>query len=241
MQSLTRPNGSVTTYQYDLLNRLTQMTTTVSGSTISQYACTYNAQDLRDTESFIGPQRRAAHQYDPFGKPETLFASVTQPMGFSTKAYDHQTGLSYYGFRYYSPSLGRWITRDPLGETGGINLYGSVNSIGKPLIGTNLYVYASNNPINRIDPLGLFDNPLPKLPTFSSTYPDSDYAAPFADIIAGGLEGGFATACAVATGVTFLSGPEFWFEAGFGAFATFQTGLDSFNRISAGIDRLGRD
>jgi RHS repeat-associated protein len=139
VQSLTRPNGSVTTYQYDLLNRLTQMTTTVSGSTISQYACTYNAQDLRDTESFIGPQRRAAHQYDPFGKPETLFASVTQPMGFSTKAYDHQTGLSYYGFRFYSPSLGRWITRDPLRETGGINLY----------------AYVLNNPVNAIDPEGL--------------------------------------------------------------------------------------
>ncbi|MGA2735303.1 MAG: RHS repeat domain-containing protein [Syntrophobacteraceae bacterium] len=61
MQSLTRPNGSVTTYQYDIVNRLTQMTTTVSGSTITQYAYTYNAQDLRDTESFIEPLPRAGY------------------------------------------------------------------------------------------------------------------------------------------------------------------------------------
>jgi RHS repeat-associated protein len=55
-------------------------------------------------------QPAAAYQYDPFGQPNTLLASVTQPIGFSTKAYDPQTGLSYYGYRFYSPSLGRWLT-----------------------------------------------------------------------------------------------------------------------------------
>ena len=84
-------------------------------------------------------QPAAAYQYDPFGQPQTLLASVTQPMGFSTKAYDPQTGLSYYGYRFYSPSLGRWLTRDPLGETGGKNLYG----------------FVQNNPVNAIDPEGL--------------------------------------------------------------------------------------
>ncbi|MGA8129265.1 MAG: cysteine peptidase family C39 domain-containing protein, partial [Syntrophobacteraceae bacterium] len=39
-------------------------------------------------------QPAAAYQYDPFGQPQTLLASITQPMGFSTKAYDPQTGLS---------------------------------------------------------------------------------------------------------------------------------------------------
>ena len=34
-----------------------------------------------------------------------------------------QSGLVYYGFRYYSPSLGRFLNRDPLGEEGGVNLY----------------------------------------------------------------------------------------------------------------------
>lgn len=40
VQSLTRPNGSVTAYQYDNLNRLTQMTTTVAGQVVRRYAYT---------------------------------------------------------------------------------------------------------------------------------------------------------------------------------------------------------
>ncbi len=36
----------------------------------------------------------------------------------------------YYGFRYYSPELGRWLNRDPIGERGGVNLYGFVNNDG---------------------------------------------------------------------------------------------------------------
>ena len=39
-----------------------------------------------------------------------------------------QSGLIYYGFRYYSPSLGRFLNRDPLGEAGGTNLYGFVEN-----------------------------------------------------------------------------------------------------------------
>jgi RHS repeat-associated protein len=50
-----------------------------------------------------------------------------------------ETGLVYYGFRYYSPNIGRWINRDPIEEDGGVNLYGIVG----------------NNPVNHIDPLGL--------------------------------------------------------------------------------------
>jgi RHS repeat-associated protein len=59
-------------------------------------------------------------------------------MQFSTKPYDDKTGLSYYGYRFYAPALGRWMTRDPIGERGGINLYGFVD----------------NNPINYVDPDG---------------------------------------------------------------------------------------
>jgi len=47
---------------------------------------------------------------------------------------------SYYGQRYYNPSTGRWLSRDPLGELGGINLYG----------------YVGNNPVSFVDPYGLF-------------------------------------------------------------------------------------
>ncbi len=50
-----------------------------------------------------------------------------------------KTDLVYYGYRYYSPSLGRWLSRDPIEERGGLNLYGFVN----------------NDPVNRFDHLGL--------------------------------------------------------------------------------------
>ena len=67
----------------------------------------------------------AEYTYDAFGK---LIAS-SGPMAdvfairYSTKYFDPETGFYYYGYRYYSPELMRWITRDPIGEGGGVNLY----------------------------------------------------------------------------------------------------------------------
>jgi RHS repeat-associated protein len=58
----------------------------------------------------------------------------------STKYQDAETGLYYYGRRYYHPETGRWLNRDPLGEEGGLNLYG----------------FVLNDPINTIDLFGLF-------------------------------------------------------------------------------------
>ncbi len=52
---------------------------------------------------------------------------------------DTETGLQLLGHRYYDPGTGRFLTRDPVSYAGGINLY----------------AYASNNPINAIDRLGL--------------------------------------------------------------------------------------
>ena len=43
---------------------------------------------------------------------------------FSTKYYDGESGLLYYGRRFYSPSQGRFLGRDPTDEQGGLNLYG---------------------------------------------------------------------------------------------------------------------
>ncbi|MFH0907272.1 MAG: RHS repeat-associated core domain-containing protein, partial [bacterium] len=46
----------------------------------------------------------------------------------STKYLDGETGLYYYGFRYYDPVLGRWLSRDPIGVRGGPNPYGMVGN-----------------------------------------------------------------------------------------------------------------
>ncbi|MBK8271415.1 MAG: hypothetical protein IPK83_25085 [Planctomycetes bacterium] len=71
----------------------------------------------------------ASYEYDPYGG--TLLAAdwlgVDNPFRFSTKFYDAQPstaaagerGLYYYGYRYYSPRLGRWVNRDPIEERGG--------------------------------------------------------------------------------------------------------------------------
>jgi RHS repeat-associated protein len=49
---------------------------------------------------------------------------------FSTKQLDLTTGLYYYGYRWYDPLTGRWPSRDPIEEDGGVNLYGFVGNDG---------------------------------------------------------------------------------------------------------------
>lgn len=75
--------------------------------------------------------------YDAFGREltqDTLIPSgdtsppESLPIKFSTKYHDEETGLAYYGYRYYNPEMGRWVNRDPIGEQGGINLYGMVGN-----------------------------------------------------------------------------------------------------------------
>ena len=83
----------------------------------------------------------AAHfEYSPFGK--TTVASGTIPnrfaFRFSSEYHDSETGLVYYNYRYYSPDLGRWLNRDPIGERGG----------------WNLYVFVYNNTVSYFDDLG---------------------------------------------------------------------------------------
>lgn len=82
-----------------------------------------------------------AYRYDTFGILKAKTGTLDQPYRFSTKYYDEETGLSDFGYRFYSAAVGRWINRDPLQESGG----------------TNLYELANNNPINYADPQGLFD------------------------------------------------------------------------------------
>jgi RHS repeat-associated protein len=77
--------------------------------------------------------------YTPFGEAVTSIATVDNPFRFPGQYYDTETGLHYNYFRYYNPQTGRYITPDPIGLEGGMNLF----------------VYVQNNPINAIDPEGL--------------------------------------------------------------------------------------
>jgi RHS repeat-associated protein len=68
------------------------------------------------------------YAYNAFG--QTIFADgVSNQLNryqFSTKPIDICSGLTYYGFRYYSPKIGRWLCRDPMLELGGVNMYSTV-------------------------------------------------------------------------------------------------------------------
>ena len=83
----------------------------------------------------------AEYRYDAFGNTISQSGPMVDTFldRYSTKYYDVETGLYYYGYRFYSPKLMRWLNRDPIEERGGVNLYG----------------YALNSPIYRIDPFGL--------------------------------------------------------------------------------------
>ena len=61
------------------------------------------------------------------------------PLRFSTKYQDEETGLLYYGLRNYSPDTGRWTSGDPLEEYAGLNIY----------------EFALNEPVGTVDLFGL--------------------------------------------------------------------------------------
>ena len=113
----------------------------VKGDSVQRY--TYdgngNVSELVNADGSIA----AHYEYDPFGISLTATAS-DNPFRFSTKYLDAETGLYYYGYRYYSTTLGRWINRDPSGENGGINLYAFVTNSPityADLVGLALYAF----------------------------------------------------------------------------------------------------
>lgn len=77
--------------------------------------------------------------FEPFGRTTVLAESVAPDFGFSGMYFHTRSGLNLTMFRGYSPILGRWISRDPLGEA----------------LDTNLYAYAYNDATNNVDPSGL--------------------------------------------------------------------------------------
>ncbi|MCB1228607.1 MAG: RHS repeat-associated core domain-containing protein [Verrucomicrobiales bacterium] len=86
------------------------------------------------------------YEYDAFGRTLGISrnlefagtATTTPPHRFSTKYTDIETGLMEYGYREYDAEKGRWLSRDPIEERGGVNLYAMVR----------------NRLLRQIDPLG---------------------------------------------------------------------------------------
>ncbi len=81
----------------------------------------------------------AAYTYAPFGGMLTSSGTYAQPFQWQTKMWHAKSGLGYWGLRWYDPVTGKWISRDGLGEAGGLNLY----------------EYCGGDPIGFCDPYGL--------------------------------------------------------------------------------------
>ncbi len=94
----------------------------------------------------------ATYDYKAYGELRSSSGTYTSRYRFSSKEYEQTMGIYYYGYRFYNPSVGRWLTQDPLKEAGGLNQYEFCNS----------------NPVNFTDPFGL---------VAGVPYPDPDAAA----------------------------------------------------------------
>jgi RHS repeat-associated protein len=80
----------------------------------------------------------ARYDYDPYGRRTLVSGTDLADFGFTGFYYDQASGLDLTRTRAYDGNLGRWLSRDTIGEEGGINLY----------------TYCINNPINLIDTYG---------------------------------------------------------------------------------------
>ena len=83
----------------------------------------------------------ASYAYGPFGEKITATGPManSNPWRWATKYFDEETGLYYFGKRYLDPVTGQWLSRELLGESESLNLYS----------------YCHNDPVNRVDVLGL--------------------------------------------------------------------------------------
>jgi RHS repeat-associated protein len=104
-------------------------------------------------------QVAAQYEYDPYGNLTSYTDDVGNPFRFSTKLRDTETGLYYFGYRYYLPRLGRWISRDPIDEMGRprtpVCAACPRRSLRQCRAGLNLYAYTSGRPVGGVDPIGL--------------------------------------------------------------------------------------
>ncbi|MGH7259451.1 MAG: RHS repeat domain-containing protein, partial [Nitrospiraceae bacterium] len=92
--------------------------------------------DLTDSAGAVAK----AYAYDAYGNILESPGTVEQPYTYTGREFDAETGLYYYRARYYDPTTGRFLQKDPIGLAG---------------MDETLYVYSLDNPTSLIDPFGL--------------------------------------------------------------------------------------
>jgi RHS repeat-associated protein len=181
---VTHDNGTVISYFYDHLGSRVLTTTTVNGNTERQYnfddiyTVKGNEKDrlifdetgviamlradnggivfhkdhlgshVAESDLHTGALLKEQHYY-AFGKM-AFGATLTARQNFSGKKYDTVPDLVFFGGRYYMPSLGIFLTPDPY------FLEQQPEKFFKAPRSLQLYTYVLNNPVNMIDPFGLW-------------------------------------------------------------------------------------
>jgi RHS repeat-associated protein len=82
------------------------------------------------------------YAYDAFGNQTASTGSLANPFRYTGREFDSETGLYYHRARYYDPQARRFLSEDPIGLAGGINMY----------------AYVRNNPTTSIDPTGTLNS-----------------------------------------------------------------------------------
>ncbi|MBS2007159.1 MAG: hypothetical protein JST01_08965 [Cyanobacteria bacterium SZAS TMP-1] len=100
-----------------------------------------SVRDMTDSSGNV----QAHFEYDMWGVQTKTTGALDADFGYAGYYAHARSGLYLTMYRIYSPLLGRWLSRDPIEEDGG----------------NNLYVYVSNMPISEIDPLGLWQPSIP--------------------------------------------------------------------------------
>ena len=121
---------------------------TASGPTACTHICAYDGNgNIVALAAASDGSVSARYEYGPFAEPIRVTgpAAPLNPFRFSTKRTCHTTDLVLYEYRAYSPSTGRWPSRDPIGQKGGANVYG----------------FVANDPVQFTDMLGLYGHPVP--------------------------------------------------------------------------------
>jgi len=88
-------------------------------------------------------------------RDDRCLATTNNPFRFSTKYLDQETGWYYYGYRYYSPEMGRWTRRDPLGDPAFILFLLEIEGDFPENDFYSLYCFVRNSPVGNRDLLGL--------------------------------------------------------------------------------------
>jgi RHS repeat-associated protein len=149
--------GAATAFAWDVAGGLPLLLSEKTGSAVTAYVYGPGGQileriDPTDTPTYYHPDQQgsvrlitdasgnvaATYTYDAYGKLTASTGVLVQPFGYGGEYTDQETGYQYLRARYYDPTTGQFLTRDPLVAVTG-----------------QAYAYADDDPANNADPTGL--------------------------------------------------------------------------------------